>query len=1063
MADNTITLTIGVDDKGTAILRSFQKTTESTFQKIKGDSGSLVDSVKKHWLGLTAAATAAGLVINRAWALADMAAQFQEQKASLNALASQYGTSANQIISSIQTVSKGLISMSDAVTITGSAMVKGLSPDQIINLAGAAETLSNVTGQKVSDAFRSMAESIALGRSRGIEAAVGMIDLKDKYGDLVEKMSEAEKAQKMYAIVMERISGLQKTLGEGTDSTADKMERLTVQIADLKLQAGAFVIKGGLALYGILQGTASAALFLTSGIFGIIAALGALSDKLGLTSGGFAKWRAEADAALAASEELAKKGKDNLAAIFAAPEDLAGAAGKGTSPGITDTDNAVKAAKEIATVFFAGREYSKETFDFIVAANQKIQEQGAIQAEIEFAGRAYQQETLDFLFRADEAYKKQLENAKKPKVTPSTAVTVTQDISSAPQAIGAAAQAFGLATAPVVSALINLVQAIVNLPKMLTDFVKSFMQALYDFPDRLIELMDTVFSKLPIMISDIFAKLMKMFPKILESAFKGIINLLISTVYAMFAFIPGLKLNTGGDSSGLEDNTKATNKLADSIDSLNDSINKTLTDMLTGSDSPASAIERLNIAWEEVSKAKGAFAGATGEGKVEAGKGLQDALGTYLKVAQEAYQRPSTEYQAIFDTTVADLKAIQAGLAGIDTSQSATSMYSISFDSSVLLGIFSQAWEGLKQVFSNAWEFFKTLPGMMWNAVKDLGASIWNAIKGLPGAMWDAIKGIFNFSWPSFSWPSFPSFSWPSLPTLNIASWNWPSLPTLSIDLFHDGGVIQKAHSGKYITGTPLAPNEIPIIALAGEGILNNYNGMQAVGGEAGLNYINETGTLPKFHSGGAPKYKGTGGAGGGGSYGGFDPSAFSVPSNWPDWMSVFDGLLEWIKTKVLDGILANAQAAGDWMNSTFGITSAESTIGGWTNNVGSAVQDVGDWINQTLGIGHDGGMIRSFGISPSLAPNEVPMITKVGEGILNDYNGMKAIGGEAGLNYANKTGKFPGQGGNVDSRSYSYSVSIPVTIHTKTEVNEDALAQKFKKVVEDSFKYGKLGAMAKE
>ena len=133
--------------------------------------------------------------------------------------------------------------------------------------------------------------------------------------------------------------------------------------------------------------------------------------------------------------------------------------------------------------------------------------------------------------------------------------------------------------------------------------------------------------------------------------------------------------------------------------------------------------------------------------------------------------------------------------------------------------------------------------------------------------------------------------------------------------------------------------------------------------------------------------------------------------------------------------------------------------------NIGGSSGDI-DW-DPTHWSFHTGGMIpkahTGLFLGSPLASYEVPIIAKVGEGILNDYNGMKAIGGEAGLNYANRTGKFPGQGGNVDSRSYSYSVSIPVTIHTKTEVNEDALAQKFKKVVEDSFKYGKLGAMAKD
>ena len=72
--------------------------------------------------------------------------------------------------------------MSDAVDIAADTMVKGLKPDQIIALAGAAETLSNITGQKVAVEFRNMAEAISLGRERALEASVGIIDLNAKFG-----------------------------------------------------------------------------------------------------------------------------------------------------------------------------------------------------------------------------------------------------------------------------------------------------------------------------------------------------------------------------------------------------------------------------------------------------------------------------------------------------------------------------------------------------------------------------------------------------------------------------------------------------------------------------------------------------------------------------------------------------------------------------------------------------------------------------------------------------------------------------------------------------------------
>lgn len=1076
MADNTITLTLGVDDKGTAILRTFQTTTANTFNKIKGDSESLVDSVKKHWLGLTAAATATGLAINRAWGLAEMAAQFQEQKASLNALATQYGTSANNIISSIQTVSKGLVSMSDAVDIAGSVMAKGLSPDQIINLAGAAETLSNVTGQKVSDAFRSMADSIALGRSRGIEAAVGMIDLKDKYGDLVEKMSEAEKAQAMYAIVMERVGTLQKTLGEGTDSTADKMERLTVQIADLKLEAGAFVIKGGLALYGILQGTASAALFLTSGVFGIIAALAALSDKLGLTSGGFAKWRAEADAALAASEELAKKGKENLAAIFAAPEDLAGAAG-GTKPpggggGGGGKDDLSKerlsfikslnseiltaeqqhqdawlalaieynakeveakklgkgavlkveewysaqasallrkdgedAAKEAETrrgkaIDELGQQnnaiasfYEKLAADTLSAQTELSGEYWALAVEFSAKEAELHAMGIDDKLALEEWYALEVDriNKKKEPGPVTTLTTVTQAISSPVQAISsgilALGQAAGVMTAaagPLIGGALNLIQAVINLPGMITDFVKGLVKAALAFPAKLIELITDVVAQLPNLLNKIMTglisaipkvvtalleavpeiitglimqvplfiraiiqaipqviqALIKGIPKMIAALIDGLINAVNTVLDMLFGWIPGVSFGSKEQATPAwaDENTQSMKDLTDSIDGLNDSINKTLTDMLTGSASPASAIDRLQVAWGEVAKFKEAFAGATGADKVEAGKSLQDALGTYLKVAQEAYQRPSTEYQGIFDTTVADLKAIQAGLAGINTSQAETSMYSISFDSSVITNmitkIFSDAWEGLKKIFSDAWEGLKNIFSDLWITIKEMPGKLWDAIKGLPAMMWDAIKGL-----PAEIWYKFTT------------------LPGLIFDTLKGIPGAVATEIGNAISGLP-------------QDIYNAISGLpgmiwDAIKGLPGMIW---------------DAIKGLFGGGGGGVD--WDPTHWSFHSG---------------------GMIPKA---------------------------------------------HDGLFLGS-----SLASYEVPIIAKVGEGILNDYNGMKAIGGEAGLNYANKTGRMMGGGSVV----YNYSVSPQVTIHTKGEVDTASLVRQIVRATEDSLKYGKM------
>ncbi len=56
---------------------------------------------------------------------------------------------------------------------------------------------------------------------------------------------------------------------------------------------------------------------------------------------------------------------------------------------------------------------------------------------------------------------------------------------------------------------------------------------------------------------------------------------------------------------------------------------------------------------------------------------------------------------------------------------------------------------------------------------------------------------------------------------------------------FHEGGVVETAHQGKFIKAhRGLAVDEVPIIAQTGEGILSR-RGMNALGGEGALNALN--------------------------------------------------------------------------------------------------------------------------------------------------------------------------------------------------------------------------------
>jgi len=85
----------------------------------------------------------------------------------------------------------------------------------------------------------------------------------------------------------------------------------------------------------------------------------------------------------------------------------------------------------------------------------------------------------------------------------------------------------------------------------------------------------------------------------------------------------------------------------------------------TGTSNPADAVERLGIARQAITDYMGGadlatfLSGMGAEGQMTAIADLAALWGDYLSVAQEAYQRPSTEYQAIFEEVIGALGGLK--------------------------------------------------------------------------------------------------------------------------------------------------------------------------------------------------------------------------------------------------------------------------------------------------------------------------------------------------------------------------------------------------------------------
>jgi hypothetical protein len=317
MPDNQVKLVITTDSTG-AVTGINGVTTG--LKKMDSETGGIMNKMKSHWLGISAAVAGSMVAIQKAWDLADMTSQYNEQMTSLDSLAAKYGETASSIVSDIQNMSKGMISQVDAVQIASEGLLKGMSPEQMKNLAAASETFSNVSGRKVVDIMGELSEALETGKMRALKMQLGIIDLDAVYGNAVSTMTEAEKAQAMYNIVMEKTTVLQRTLGDSTESTNDKMEQFTTTLKDGQLAIGQLLLKGAQLVVAWGQAWTAGTFLAVTGISKVAQGLGWVLEKLPFVSNigkSMKDWgAASATAAWDTMKEQLAKSKDNIDMIF---------------------------------------------------------------------------------------------------------------------------------------------------------------------------------------------------------------------------------------------------------------------------------------------------------------------------------------------------------------------------------------------------------------------------------------------------------------------------------------------------------------------------------------------------------------------------------------------------------------------------------------------------------------------------------------------------------------------------------------------------------------------------
>jgi len=243
-----------------------------------------------------AGAAATTFAVTQAFSALQKAAQFNQIIQGTNTFSSAFGSSADSVISDIQRITRGQLSIAESASAANLALSAGFNTDQLNELTDVATKASRALGRNLDDAFTRVVRGSAklepelldeLGIFTRIEPAA------EKYAAQLNKsatnLTNFEKRQAFVNAVIEEGQRKFGAVDTSSATAAQSFSKLAATITDLAMKIGSVLAEGLAPLADFISGNLSAAV----GAFGIlstlifsqlqkvsVAAVGAATEKL---------------------------------------------------------------------------------------------------------------------------------------------------------------------------------------------------------------------------------------------------------------------------------------------------------------------------------------------------------------------------------------------------------------------------------------------------------------------------------------------------------------------------------------------------------------------------------------------------------------------------------------------------------------------------------------------------------------------------------------------------------------------------------------------------------------
>jgi len=329
-SNSRVGIEIYVDDQGTLRVREFKDGFNRELDQVEEKSRGVTERIRSGWASVKGAwveIIAAAAALKGAWDAAGLAAKARQERVAFENLAQSYGTNSKTIIAALKEASGETIATMDLIRNAGTSMMMGIDPDTVVELMEVARATAKMTGQDVSKAFEDI--SLAVGRQSkmildnlGIIVDVGKANetYAAQLGKTAEQLTDAERKQAFLNATLEGGRDLMARLGDQADTEADRMQRLTATIANLRVLIGDGLIRAFQGLLGVMYTVESGLMTIVQGASRAGQFIAEITDKLHLTSGAANRWRYAAEGARDAGIDFAEKAAQNFKDMVASQE-----------------------------------------------------------------------------------------------------------------------------------------------------------------------------------------------------------------------------------------------------------------------------------------------------------------------------------------------------------------------------------------------------------------------------------------------------------------------------------------------------------------------------------------------------------------------------------------------------------------------------------------------------------------------------------------------------------------------------------------------------------------------